>query len=188
MAHRFSEARFDSGDIATPRELNEEIRAIVSEINGNLDRSNVEYLAITQAKLAGGCFHEYFFIEEDVSENLDLQSNGGWSVVPDISFGWAAGFAGVFEIESDVCIQITSGGSDLSRIVLGLRINGEVLAIGDAIQAMTTRYVTLSVIGMIQMPAGNVMIEPVVRVWPPSEAEHVGVFSDRRCMMRLGKA
>lgn len=71
-----------SGDVATPHELNAEMAAILAEVNGGLDRENINGEQITDAKVADSELHH---VEMDDTAGATT-ANIGDSLLPGQTF------------------------------------------------------------------------------------------------------
>jgi len=159
MAFRYRQATPVTSDIIDPEDWNENVREIVGEFNGHLDRDNIPEQVITTAMCNPNTFHSVK--SDSVFTQLLSAETQNWVKVNRIEF--QTNFDGVVTCEwngywifSDIKNQISS--SDANVVSVRIIVNGNEIARMHRSPDSATQDSGYCV-GAIDVPAGYLRIE-----------------------------
>ena len=152
-----------TGDTATPIEVNEELRAVLAQVNGGLDLENVDGAAITDAKVATGQFHKVSATvhagtySQALSDSVNPNSI---MAVPD-NAGKPIIISTTVEEQGELLVRFSASldraaGQTPSHFYI--QVDGVVIAKLDAAEALVGT-ITVDFEGRVSLPAGSHVIE-----------------------------
>lgn len=176
MAKLYTVERWASGDTLLADIVNHELQNMVGEINGRLDRDNVDAALITGAKVALGTFHEILYSDDAGPFSITRAGGRGQSWVSVLSGTIATG-DGLLQMEAQATWQETYA------FALGLRVDGAIVArtapIGGNRRGPDERTAWAgAVIGTAFVGAGTHTVELVAMLQPTLASVFTEVTAD----------
>ena len=129
MSRSFALESWTDGDLLAPDEPNAEVDALVAEINGHLDKDNIDAALITGAKVALDTFHGILWIDDSGPDAIV----GGGTTSPN---DWQVLESGTLTTDDSEIEVIGSCTYDSASVTppaglhgeLGVRIDGDIVA------------------------------------------------------------
>jgi hypothetical protein len=165
------------GDTLDYRDPNTELRAIIGEINGGMDRHNIAASTIQSEKAALDTFHELkwqAFTDTPTVTRQPGSSGVTWFEITDTEFEITTG-DGVVEITIQADGAMTGGTTDQMDWALGISVDGNVIAATGSNHKVVRETLTRTTVHTVA--AGTHTVKAMCRIAPTIESTSTGTFN-----------